>query len=310
MLNILFSAKPDVWDAYRKPMRDAFDDVGISVNLAADHPPEDVDYIVFAPNGPVTDFTPFTRAKAVMSLWAGVETVADNATLTQPLTRMVDKGLTQGMVEWVVGHALRHHLGMDQHILGQDGIWRDAEAPPLASDRNVTILGLGTLGFACAKALKTLGFNVRGWSRTPKQQHAIFCLHGITGLDEALRKADILVLLLPLTSETTHIINAKRLAQLPKGAVIINPGRGPLINDDDLLAALDRKDIAHATLDVFAIEPLPPTHPYWAHPRVTVTPHIASTTRPKTAAQTIANNIKGHEAGRPLLDVVDRTAGY
>jgi len=310
MLRILFSAKPDRWDEYKSPLEIAFAEAGVPVDLATDHPPEDVDYIIFAPNGPVRDFTPYVRAKAVMSLWAGVETVVDNATLTQPLTRMVDHGLTRGMVEWVTGHVLRHHLGMDSHIHGQDGIWRDDKVPPLATDRHVTILGLGALGIACGQALSYLGFPVTGWSRTAKTAGAINCLHGVDGLQAALKTADILVLLLPLTQETTGLINAQTIAQLPQNAIIINPGRGPLINDTDLLDALDTGHISHATLDVFATEPLPAQHPFWAHNGVTVTPHIASTTRAKTAAQTIAQNIKAHESGAPLANLVDRRTGY
>ena len=310
MLNILFSAKPDAWDDYRNPLRDAFRKEDITVDLATDHQPEDVDYIIFAPNGPVSDFTPFTKTKAVMSLWAGVESVVENKTLTQPLTRMVDEGLTQGMIEWVSGHVLRHHLGMDQHILGQDGIWRDSIVPPLAQDRRVTILGLGTLGTACGKALSALGFPVTGWSRTAKSVEGLTCVNGPDGLKKALETADILVLLLPLTAATKHFLNAARLLQLPAGAVVINPGRGPLIDDKDLLAALENNHVSHATLDVFAVEPLPAQHPFWAHPKITVTPHIASTTRPETAARTIANNIKNFESGQPLLNIVNRKDGY
>lgn len=310
MLNILFSAKPDSWIEYQGPLNNAFKEAGLRVNLATDHAPNLVDYIVFAPNGPVTDFAPYTRAKAVMSLWAGVESIVGNSTLTQPLTRMVDEGLTRGMVEWVTGHTLRHHLGMDQHILGQDGIWRDATVPPLASDRPVTILGIGALGIACGQALSALGFPVTGWSRSPKAVPNIACVHGETGIDDALRDAEIMILLLPLTPDTKHILNAKNIAKLPKGAIIINPGRGPLVEDESLIAALDDGHIKHATLDVFATEPLPKTHPFWAHPKVTVTPHIASTTRPKTASEKIARNIKDHENGHALQDQVDRTAGY
>jgi len=245
-----------------------------------------------------------------MSLWAGVESVVENKTLTQPLTRMVDEGLTQGMIEWVTGHVLRHHLGMDQHILGQDGIWRDSIVPPLAQDRRVTILGLGTLGTACGKALSALGFPVTGWSRTAKSVEGLTCVNGPDGLKKALETADILVLLLPLTAATKHFLNAARLLQLPAGAVVINPGRGPLIDDKDLLAALENNHVSHATLDVFAVEPLPAQHPFWAHPKITVTPHIASTTRPETAARTIANNIKNFESGQPLLNIVNRKDGY
>ncbi len=309
MLKVLFSDKPAAWDEYETPLTRAFEAAGLQVDLARDHAPSDVDYIVFAPNGPVTDFTPYVKTKAVMSLWAGVETVVGNHTLTQPLARMVDHGLTRGMVEWVVGHTMRHHLGMDTHILGQDGVWR-LDYPPLAEARPVTILGLGALGEACGQALNTLGFPVTGWSRNPKDVSGIKCLHGEAGLTEALTGAQVVILLLPSTPATENTLNADRLALLAKGAFIINPGRGPLIDDDALLAALDNDQIGHATLDVFRVEPLPTDHPYWAHPKVTVTPHIASTTRPDTAAQIIAQNIKRGEDGLPFLHLVDRNAGY
>jgi glyoxylate/hydroxypyruvate reductase A len=221
---------------------------------------------------------------------------------------MVDPGLTDGMVEWVVGHTMRHHLGMDEHIHGQDGVWR-TEYPPLASERAVTILGLGALGAACAQALTQLGFPVTGWSRSQKAISGITCLSGAASLSAALKDAQIVILLLPLTEDTTNVLNTDTLALLANGAYVINPGRGPLIDDNALLAALDN-NIAHATLDVFRVEPLVPDHPFWAHPQITVTPHIASTTRPKTAALCIAENIRRGEAGELFLHLVDRTKGY
>lgn len=309
-INILFAAKAERWPDYETPLTKALTDAGLKgFNLSTDIAPQDVDYIVLAPNGPVKDFAPYTNCKAVLNLWAGVEDVVGNPTLTQPLARMVDHGLTQGMVEWVTGHVLRHHLGMDAHIHGQDGTWRK-DTPPLAEDRPVTILGLGALGTACAKALVALGFDVTGWSRSAKDVPGVRCLNGEAGLRTALETAQILVLLLPKTPETEDLMNAERLALLPKGAFVINPGRGPLIDDDALLAALDSGHIAHATLDVFRIEPLPPEHPYWAHPSVTVTPHAASDTREGTASQVIAENIRRSEAGAPLLHLVDRALGY
>lgn len=310
MLKVLFSAKPRAWDDYEKPLSDAFAKAGLAVDLSRDHPTAQTDYIVFAPNGPVRDFAPYVNTKAVLSLWAGVETVVGNPTLTQPLCRLVDPGLTRGMVEWVTGHVLRHHLGMDAHILGQDGIWRDAVSPPLAAERPVTILGIGALGAACGQALAGLGFPVTGWSRSPKDVPHLRCLHGEDGLQKALTAAQIVVLLLPQTAQTQNILNAQTLARLAKGAFVINPGRGPLIDDAALLAALDTGQIAHATLDVFRREPLPADHPFWAHPRVTVTPHIAATTRPDTAAKIIADNVRRGEAGLPFLNVVDRQLGY
>ncbi len=310
MLNVLFSAQPARWAEYEAPLNAAFATTGLDVDLSCDHAPDQTDYIVFAPNGPVRDFSPYTRTKAIMSLWAGVETVVDNHTLTQPLCRMVDDSLTSGMVEWVVGHTMRHHLGIDAHIHGQDGIWRDTVYPPVAAQRRVTILGIGALGAACGRALHALGFPVTGWSRSTKSIPNIRCLHGDDGLQEALTGAEIVILLLPQTPQTNTILNAQTLDLLTKGAFIINPGRGPLLDDDALLAALARGQIAHATLDVFRVEPLPKDHPFWAHPQITVTPHIASTTRPETAANVIAENISRGERGERFLHLVDRSSGY
>lgn len=309
MTNVLFAALDIRWDQYRAPLTQAFADAGLDVDLRRDFAPDQVDYIVYAPNSPLQDFTPYTRTKAVLNLWAGVEGITGNTTLTQPLARMVDDGLTDGMIEWVTGHVLRHHLGMDAHIHGLDGDWHNV-APPLACDRNVTILGLGELGAACARMLASLKFNVTGWSRRSKQVNGVTCLSGADGLKSALETAQIIVLLLPLTPETENTINAETLALLPKGAVIVNPGRGALIDDDALLAALDTGHIGHATLDVFRVEPLPKDDRYWTHPKVTVTPHIASETRADSASRVIAENVRRGEAGEPFVHLVDRSAGY
>jgi len=308
-LRVLFAARPERWDTYAEPLRAAFAEAGLAAELATEFPPGTVDYIVYAPNGPVRDFTPYTRTRAVLSLWAGVETVVGNPTLTQPLCRMVDEGLTAGMAEWVTGHVLRHHLGTDLDVRRAPGDWTP-HIPPLARERGVTVLGLGELGRAAAGMLAGVGFAVTGWSRTPKSIAGIACLSGEGGLERALAGAEILVLLLPDTPETANILGARSLALLPRGAVVLNPGRGTLIDDAALLAALGSGQISHATLDVFRTEPLPPDHPYWHHPRVTVTPHIAAETRPLTAARVIAENIRRAEAGLPLLHLVDRALGY
>lgn len=308
-LNVLFSALPKRWAEYKPALETAFQDAGLTVNLQPEMDPGLVDYIVFAPNGPITDFGRFPRLKATLSLWAGVENFVTNPTLKAPLTRMVDSGLSEGMVEWVTGHVLRHHLGMDTQILGQDGNWRSV-VPPLARNRPIGLLGLGQLGTACARALAGLNFPVTAWSRRAKSLEGIETRHGKAGLAEVLAQSEILILLLPLTARTENILNAENLSLMPKGAFVINPGRGQLIDDEALLAALDCGQIAHATLDVFRQEPLPPDHPYWAHPCVTVTPHIASETRPETASQVIAENIRRCEAGEEMKFLVDRTTGY
>lgn len=308
-LTVLFAASDANWQEYSAPLRAAFAQAGIDAELVLQAAPQDVDYIVYAPSSALQDFTPYGNCKAVLSLWAGVERIVGNKTLTMPLCRMVDPGLTEGMVEWVVGHTLRHHLGMDRHIVNPNCVW-DGICPPLARERPVTVLGIGELGSACARALAALNFPVTGWSRTPKQVDGIRCLHGADGLAQALTGAEIVITLLPRTPETENTLNADRLALLARGAVVLNPGRGALIDDDALLAALDSGQVGAATLDVFRTEPLPADHPYWAHPRVTVTPHIAADTRALTASGVIARNIQRSEQGQPLLHLVDRSRGY
>ena len=308
-IKILFSANEENWRRYKAPLQDALDNKSLDYELGITITPSEVDYIIYAPTSSLQDFSPYNKLKAVLNLWAGVEGVTNNKTLNVPLARMVDSGLTDGMVEWVTGHTLRHHLGIDKHIHGQDGIWR-SYVPPLAKDRIITILGLGTLGTACGIALERLGFNVRGWSRREKRVDGILCFYGDDQIDSSLLDADIVVLLLPDTPLTQNILNQHTLNLLKRGAFVLNPGRGPLIDDDALLAALETGQIEHATLDVFRIEPLPKNHQYWSNNKVTVIPHKASETRPKTASQVIAMNIERAENGQELLYLVDRENGY
>lgn len=309
MLKVLFAGHPDSWERYAPALRAACDARGVAVDLALDHAPDEVTYLIYSPSGPVSDFSPFVNTRAVLNLWAGVERVVQNPTLTQPLTRMVDSGLTEGMREWVCGHVLRHHLGMDRHIVNPDQIWDDTP-PPLARNRRVVVLGLGALGQACATALAQLGFDVAGWSQSAKDLPGVACFAGPDQLDQALSGAQAVVLLLPATPQTENVLDARRLALLAPSATVINPGRGTLIDDDALLAALDSGQVGAATLDVFRVEPLPSDHPYWQHPRVTVTPHVASTTRASTSAEVIAENIWRDQQGLPLLHLVDRVKGY
>ncbi len=308
-INVQFSALTERWDQYEPPLRKAFADLGLDVDLRTEFPPEDVDYLIYAPNSSVSDFGPYVNCKAVLNLWAGVDQIVGNPTLDKPLTRMVDYGLSQGMIEWVTGHVLRHHLGIDKYIHGQDGEWR-LGAPPMSRDRSVVLFGFGALGQACGEALANLDFKVSGWSNSPKSHDQIATYHGKDGFADALSGAEIAVLLLPSTPDTESMFDAEAFTKMPKGAVVINPGRGTLINNADLIAALDSGQLDHATLDVFRVEPLPADDPFWSHPKVTVTPHIASETRASTAAEVIAENVRRGEAGEPYLHLVDMKKGY
>lgn len=308
---VLFSAKPALWDDYQPLLTGLFSKAGLDLNLVqrTDHP-EDVDYIIYAPNGPVQDFAPYKNVTLVQSLWAGVEVALQNKTLIQPLARMVDPGMSAGMADYVVGHVMRYHLGIAAQAAAKPGEWLENIAPPLAQSRTVGFLGIGALGMFCAHAVAKQGFNVVGWSRSMKSDDVVKCYAGDDGLRDVLARSDILILLLPDTAGTTNLINADTIAQMKNGAAIINPGRGPLIDDTALLQGLDSGKLSGATLDVFRVEPLPANDPYWIHPRVLITPHIASETRLETSAAVVVENIGRGEAGKPFLHLVDRTAGY
>lgn len=306
-MRVLFAAPTRQWDEWAPALRAACPEM----TLCREGDPASFDALIYAPgypeDGSVLDFTPFTRARVVQSLWAGVERIVTNATLTQPLCRMVDPGLARGMAEYCTGWAMRAHLGM--HHYRQDGEWRNGIVPPLAGARDITILGMGELGRAVATSLLGLGFPVTGWSQFGQPVQGVRVLGG-DDLPQALASAQILICLLPDTAGTRDLLDAARLAMLPKGATIINAGRGTLIDEAALLAALDSGHLGHAVLDVFRTEPLPATHPFWANPHVTVTPHVAADTRPETAAPIAAENLRRAMTGAPLLHLVDRNRGY
>ena len=302
---ILFASPK--WNEYRVFLKTAFNNYGVDFNEVTTDQQIDrasIEFIIYSTDSSLKNFSHFTNMKAVLNLWAGVEDIIHNKTLNKPLIRLVDEGMKQGMIEWCLAHVLRHHLLTDIHVKNQDGIWRSSTVPPLATDVTVGILGLGALGTAVAKALSSIGFKVNGWSQTQKTIAKVESFSGPDGLPK------ILILLLPLTPNTKFMINSQTLKLLPKDAVIINPGRGPLINDTDLLETLNSGHISHATLDVFSTEPLPTTHPYWSHPKVTVTPHIAAHTRPQSSADTIAKSILKIRGGGMPVGLVDPTKFY
>jgi glyoxylate/hydroxypyruvate reductase A len=189
------------------------------------------------------------------------------------------------------------------------GEWRE-RAQKNASKRRVGILGFGTLGQDAGRKLRALGFDVAGWSRSQKAVAGFVAFAGKAGFEALLARSDILVSLLPMTQETENILDAALFARLPRGAAIVNAGRGRHLVEADLLAALGSGHLSAAVLDVFRDEPLPPAHPFWRHPRIVVTPHVAADTNPPTAAPIIAAAIRDFEAGRPLANLIDRDRGY
>ncbi|MFV0408901.1 MAG: 2-hydroxyacid dehydrogenase [Paracoccus sp. (in: a-proteobacteria)] len=302
-MRVLFAAGEERWLRWKPALRAALPEA----ELLRQGDPETIDIIITAPGGEVQDFRPYRNLRLVQSLWAGVEYIVGNDSLTQPLARLVDPGQSQGMREYCAGWALRLHLGMESYR--QDGVWRNDLFLPLASGRRITVLGAGALGGTVAEALTGLGFDIATWSASGRGIGTIPA-YGEADLPAALARAEIAILILPNTPGTRDILNARTLSLLPRGAAIINPGRGTLIEDEALLAALDQGLIGHAVLDVFRTEPLPQAHPYWAHPRVTVTPHCASATRPSSAAPMVAENLRRVMRGDAPLFLVDRNRGY
>ena len=250
--------------------------------------------------------------KLILSLGAGVDHLLGDPRLPLhlPILRLVDPHMTDAMSEYVVLQVLRlHRRDLDYRNQQGAGVWRELDQQN-AGQRRVGILGLGELGQDAAKKLKALGFDVAGWSRSEKAVEGVRSYAGAVGLAPLLGRSEIIVCLLPLTAETEGILNKRTLALLPKGAALVNAARGAQLVEEDLLAALASGQISAAVLDVFREEPLPVDHPFWHHPRVVVTPHIAAFTNPATASPIILDNIRRFEEGRPLLNRVDPARGY
>lgn len=250
--------------------------------------------------------------KVIFSLGAGVDgLLADPALPDRPLVRMVEPGLTEGMTEYVCLHVLRWHR--DSPLWEQqqrDRVWKQSAHVPLARERRVGVMGLGALGSDAAAMLAALRFDVAGWSRSPKDIPGVKGFHGADQLAAFLARTEILVCLLPATAETDGLLDAGLFAGLPRDAVVINASRGQVLVEEDLLAALDSGHLRGATLDVFRTEPLPPDHPFWTHPKVTITPHVAAITQARTGVQQVVDGFRRHRAGQPLVNLVDRSRGY
>jgi glyoxylate/hydroxypyruvate reductase A len=254
----------------------------------------------------------FPRLKAVLSLGAGVDGILSNRELEPgvPVVRMVDEALTQGMVEYVLWHVLRYQRRAPELLAAQRRQEWLPIAAPLASERCVGVMGLGVLGEAAARRLTAIGFRVKGWSRTPRQLDGIETFSGTTGLAGFLGGVEILICFLPLTPETENILAAPLFAALAPGAFLINAARGEHLVEADLLEALAAGRLAGATLDAFRTEPLPADHPFWKHPAITVTPHVASLTRAASGARHLAAEMRRILAGEAPLHAARRDRGY
>ncbi|UAK26244.1 2-hydroxyacid dehydrogenase [Sphingomonas nostoxanthinifaciens] len=253
-----------------------------------------------------------TGLEVIVSTNAGVEQLLASGEVPDgvPVVRMVDPGLRAGMVEWVAGRVLSWHRNLFAYLDQQaEGHW--AQLPEvLAAERIVTVLGAGALGGPVATMLASLGFVVRTWSRTPRTVPGCTGFAGRDALDDAVASADVLVNLLPATAQTIDLIDHGLLSRMRSGGLLVNAGRGSAVVDADLLCALDDGSLGAAALDVFRQEPLPADHPFWRHPRIFITPHSAAITHPRTSVAVMAETIRRHERGEPLVNVVDRARGY
>ncbi len=273
--------------------------------------PDDIEFaLVWQP--PRAMLASFPNLRAILSLGAGVEHILRDPELPKgvAVARLIDPGLRIGMVEFVLMEVLRYHRREPEYRAQAARKEWKLLRQTLPQNRRVGLLGLGHLGSACAAEFVRLGFDVAGWSRSPKEIPGMTCRSGEDGLFAVLERSEILVNLLPLTEETRDILDATTLGALPKGAALINAARGAHLVDEDLIDALDSGHLAYATLDVYRTEPLPPDHPFWAHPRITVYPHAAAWTLPEAAAPVLADNIRRSRAGEPLFGQIDVRRGY
>jgi glyoxylate/hydroxypyruvate reductase len=253
----------------------------------------------------------FPNLKLIVSLGMGVDhLLSDDKLPDVPITRIMDDGLIGQMSEYALYWALRHHRDIDKYAASQRARQWKVEDFVDTIHRRIGILGLGTIGQDAAKKFAALGFPTAGWSRTAKSLPGIATFHGQQGFMRLLAGSDILVNVLPLTRETRGILDAKAFAALPKNAYFINIARGGHVVDDALLAALNSNHLSGAVLDVFNQEPLPAGHPYWTHPKVHVTPHIAGATNPRTASPGVIENIKRLRSGGELMHRIDPKTGY
>ena len=265
--------------------------------------------VVWAPPQQFFDEQP--QLKAVFVIGAGVDALLK---LRLPpnvsFVRLDDAGMAVQMAEYVCHAVIRHFRELDRYAEDiSQGRWT-FHKPRHRADFPVGIMGLGVLGQRVAQALTHFEFPVNGWSRTAKNLDSVHGFHGAQQFNAFLAASRILVNLLPLTSETINIMNRDTLSRLQPAGYVINVARGAHLVDDDLLVLLDSGQLAGATLDVFRTEPLPPVHPFWRHPRITITPHTSARTLRDTSIAQIAGKMAALERGEPVAGLVDVGRGY
>lgn len=301
---------PEVWP---QVISEALPHASIRVWQEGDHAPADY-ALVWKP--PVEMLRGRHDLKAIFVLGAGVDAIlqlGDALPAQVPLIRVEDAGMGMQMAEYVCQSVLTYFRRLDEYSrLQAQQTWQVLK-PNKKSEFSIGVLGLGALGQKIIQSLRHFGFPLYGWSRTPKELDGVQCYAGDAQLDAFLRASRVLVVILPLTEQTTDLLNYARLSQLPKGAYLINVARGAHVVDDDLLRLVQEQHIAGATLDVFRQEPLPLTHGFWQEPRISITPHISALTVREETAQQIAQKINAIEAGTApseITGVVDRQRGY
>ncbi|WP_130835949.1 2-hydroxyacid dehydrogenase [[Erwinia] mediterraneensis] len=256
-------------------------------------------------------FAPYRNLKLLVNLGAGVDSLVGRDDLPDiPITRLSDPNMARMMAGYVLFAVLRYARDIPAFERAQRAHRWYYLHPRLPSSVRVGVLGLGELGACAAQELARQGFDVRGWSRSPKSLAGITCSYSMAALDDFLASSDILVVMLPLTPQTHGLLSAERLARLPQGCAFINVSRGAIVDQVALTRALRSGQIAEATLDVFDREPLPPEDPLWAMDNVLITPHLASVAIPATAARQVADNILRITRGEPVLNQVFPERGY